>query len=657
MKYNDKNKRYVKAIDFLFGYYKQSFYSGKKRKTTSIKKTERQVFRMERPGALNRNILYSICCDFKSYKGNPEIRKEAEDRLLPLEERIDALIRRITISDWHVFRNKFSNDRAFEVYKYFNHYKANSDLALQGLAYYYQNDFLSDKIKAGIKKLINQNPIDDYPQAREMKRHFILHVGPTNSGKTYQSLERLKECEKGIYLGPLRLLALEVFDKFNRMDVPCNLITGEESNLVDGAVCQASTIEMLNTHDYYDIAVIDEAQMLADTRRGHNWTRAILGISANEIHVCMAESAENIVKKLIELCDDTYEVHHYERMTPLSFEEFADGTDEYNYIKQLKPGDAVITFSKGGVLGISEQIEKTGLKTSVIYGNLPPTARKYQVELFTAGETEVVVATDAIGMGINLPIKRIVFSTIEKFDGIGRRILTTQEIKQIAGRAGRRGIYEEGYCASVEDPKYVEEALTIEDPEIRIAPLGFPDVLLELPYELHYILQVWTEITPSEPFSKMDVAEVMELYKIFRSIEPKERGNISKQEMYCLITCPLDANEPVLKKDFKRCCKDYNNGCLEYFLPDFEGNPNSLFDLETYYKRLDFYYQISRKTGKIIREKELKEKKHATIKDINRVLKKRYYFEFEKKKGRREKNAFRQTNFRHITVGRRKQNE
>ncbi len=640
MKFNAKNKKYIKVIKFLFGYYKQSFYSGKQKKRVAIEKLERKIAGLEKMRQVDRELLFLFCSEFKTYKADKEIWAQNETRLIFLEDRIDDLINRIVVSDWHAFRNKFSNDKAFEVYKFFGRYKATPTLALEGLIYYYQNDYLSEKIKAGIKKLINQSPIDDYPQAREMKRHFILHIGPTNSGKTYQSLERLKECEKGIYLGPLRLLALEVFDKFNRMDVPCNLVTGEESNLVEGAVCQASTIEMLNIHDYYDIAVIDEAQMLADTRRGHNWTRAILGIRANEVHVCMAKRAENIVKKLIDLCDDTYEVHHYERMTPLSFEELAEGTDESNFIKQLKPGDAVITFSKGGVLGISEQIEKAGLKTSVIYGNLPPTARKHQVELFSTGETEVVVATDAIGMGINLPIKRIVFSTIEKFDGIEKRILNSQEIKQIAGRAGRKGIYEEGFCASVEDPEYVEKALTMEDSEIEIAPLGFPEVLLELPFELHYIMQVWAEITPSEPFSKMDVAEVMELYKIFRSIEPKGRNNISKQEMYCLITCPLDANERILKYDFKRCCRDFNDGCLEYILPDFEGNPNSLYDLETYYKRLDFYYQISRKTGKIIREQDLKSRKHAAIKEINRVLKKRYYFEYEKRNPYRRGNRF-----------------
>jgi hypothetical protein len=102
--------------------------------------------------------------------------------------------------------------------------------------------------------------------------------------------------------------------------------------------------------------------------------------------------------------------------------------------------------------------------------------------------------------------------------------------------------------------------------------------------------------------------------------------------MYNLITCPLDTNERLLKRDFKACCRDYNDGCLEYGLPDFEGNPKSLYDWETYYKRLDFYYQISRKTGKIIREEELKRRKHGAIKEINRILKMRDYFMEEKKK-------------------------
>lgn len=630
MKYTQNNPKFVKVIDFLNGIYTQSFYSGKKRKAPTLAKMERKIAGLDNSLVIDRELLMEICLELNASD------EKSSDRYKVMKKRTDDAILQIVTEDWHAFRIKFSKEMAFEVEKYFEHYRANPVLALNGLIYYYQNVYLSEIIRRGIKKLINPNPIDDYPDAREMKRHFVLHIGPTNSGKTYQALERLKECEKGIYLGPLRLLALEVYDKFNRAEVPCNLVTGEESSLVDGAVCQASTIEMLNTNDYYDIAVIDEAQMIGDARRGHSWTKAILGIRANEIHVCMANCGEEIVKKLIERCGDTYEIHSYERMTPLFFEEFPEETDETNFIKYLKPGDAVIAFSKGAVLGISEQIEKAGLKTSIIYGNLPPSARKFQVEQFATGKTQVVVSTDAIGMGINLPIKRIVFSIIQKFDGAERRVLRPQEIKQIAGRAGRKGIYEKGYVSSVENPEYVREALAMEDEKIEISPLGFPEILLDLPYDLNYLLPVWADIQPYYPFSKMDISDIMELYVIFQSIDPKLRENISKKEVYSLITCPLDTKEPAIVKDFKKCCMDYNNGCEEYNLPVFEENTYSLMDLEIYYKRLDLYYQMSRRTGKIIRENTLSRRRNAAINDINRILLRRYYFMAERKKRSRK---------------------
>ena len=122
----------------------------------------------------------------------------------------------------------------------------------------------------------SQDPASLYPKARSIQRRFILHVGPTNSGKTYSALEALKYAANGVYLGPLRLLALEVSEKFNAQGVPCSLITGEEELLVDNAYITASTIEMLSIQEHYDIVVIDEAQMLQDRDRGHNWTNAIL---------------------------------------------------------------------------------------------------------------------------------------------------------------------------------------------------------------------------------------------------------------------------------------------------------------------------------------------------------------------------------------------
>ena len=163
----------------------------------------------------------------------------------------------------------------------------------------YQLFYIPKAIQKGIRESIKQKPEEEYPEARLMKRKFILHIGPTNSGKTHDALERLKSCTHGAYFGPLRLLALEVYDKCNMEGVPCSMITGEETIQVPGAVCQSCTVEMLNDHEYFDIVVVDECQMVGDAYRGHNWTRAILGVKAKEIHVCMSPAAQDVVTHLI----------------------------------------------------------------------------------------------------------------------------------------------------------------------------------------------------------------------------------------------------------------------------------------------------------------------------------------------------------------------
>lgn len=109
-----------------------------------------------------------------------------------------------------------------------------------------------------------------------MHRHFILHIGPTNSGKTYRSLERLKLARNGVYLGPLRLLALEVYEQMKKYKVPCTMRTGQECLEEEGSRVMASTIEMADFDENYDIAVIDEAQLVADHDRGHSWTKQSL---------------------------------------------------------------------------------------------------------------------------------------------------------------------------------------------------------------------------------------------------------------------------------------------------------------------------------------------------------------------------------------------
>ena len=600
-------------IDYLFEIYKNTFYSSPT-KRISLNKINQKLKNKN----LNRSILYSVCARFANYldDNSKEVLKTKKE----LESRIYNLVQK-DLEAYEKIEEKISIKELFDINGIYR------ILWSTDIVGYYNKQFIPVSIKKGIKELITTSPEEDYPLAREMKRHFILHIGPTNSGKTYQSLERLKECSKGIYLGPLRLLALEVYDKFNRADVPCNMITGEEELLVDGAVCQASTIEMFNVEDYFDIAVIDEAQMISDSRRGYNWTKAILGIRANEVHICMAKSAENIVKTLIEKCGDTYEVFYHERMTPLKFSH--DNINFENFHKKLQDGDALIVFSKKSVLAVASELEKRGIKASVIYGNLPPDTRKHQVELFTTGQTKVVVSTDAIGMGLNLPIKRVIFMETAKFDGTERRILNSQEIKQIAGRAGRKGLYDKGFCLAVQDREYIESCLNSADEEIKTAPIGFPETLLSMPYDIKHIIQTWAEVTPAKPFIKMNVKELLILLDFYNSLKEKRHLTYDKETVYEFITCPVDLKDLDVIHDWKTYCRFYAEKD-EYEIPVFTGHDTDLSELETYYKRLDLYFQFSRKMKKVIDRETISEYKKETVFKINKILKTTYK-DFSKK--------------------------
>ena len=280
---------------------------------------------------------------------------------------------------------------------------------------------------------------DSFKVARRLERKVTLFVGPPNSGKTHQAFERLATCERGTYLAPLRLLALEGRDRLMARGVPCSLRTGEESAPVDGARVVSSTIEMMGTSEPIDVAVIDEAQMIFDPWRGWAWTQAIVGAPAKELLIICSAYAVPAIENLLGLCGERCEVRHFERMQQV---QLLPATVP---IANLKLGDAVVAFSRRDVLMLRDQVAANGKTVSVIYGALPPEVRKREAARFASGETEVLVATDAIGMGLNLPIRRVLFSTLTKFDGTADRTLDESEVHQIAGRAGRYGIHEEGF--------------------------------------------------------------------------------------------------------------------------------------------------------------------------------------------------------------------
>ena len=477
----------------------------------------------------------------------------------------------------------------------------------------YELFYIPKTIKKGIREAIHQRPEQEYPEAREMKRRFILHIGPTNSGKTHDALERLKECAHGAYFGPLRLLALEVYDKLNSEGLACSMITGEETLEVPGAVCQACTVEMLNDHEYFDIVVVDECQMVSDPHRGHNWTRAVLGLRAEEIHLCMAPEAEDIIVQMIKRCGDQYRIVRHKRNTRLTFE-----NKPYALKKDLRKGDALIVFSKKSVLALAAHLENQGIHCSVIYGSLPPATRREQVRRFLEKETEVVVSTDAIGMGLNLPIRRIVFVETSKFDGVGKRTLLPEEVKQIAGRAGRYGLYDEGFVAAIDGQEIIEDGLSRMPMPIMKAYVGFPEQLLNLPAEIDTLVKIWAGMDTPSIYEKMEVDELLSLYMSFLHVHRDHMEEFSKQEIYKLITCSVDIDNKMVMDLWRDYCRDYR----EVDELEFPYSPGpDLYDLESYYKMLDLYFQFSRKVGLPVQEENLSEERRQTEEEISRILK------------------------------------
>lgn len=477
--------------------------------------------------------------------------------------------------------------------------------------------FRQYKMKNKILELVPSKPETEFPEVRQMRRHFILHVGPTNSGKTFRSLERLKMAEKGVYLGPLRLLALEVYEQMCLFHVPCTMLTGQECIEEEGSRITASTIEMADFDEAYDIAVIDEAQMVTDPDRGHSWTKAILGLRAEEIHICMSPAAELAMIHLIELCGDDYEIERYERKTKLICEE-----KEFVFPEDVQPGDALIVFSKKSVLDVAGRLEEQGVDASVIYGSLPPEIRRRQMHLFHQGKTRVVAATDAIGMGLNLPVRRIVFLQTEKFDGVARRPLTVSEVRQIAGRAGRFGIYDSGYVTAMgeEELAFIRERFEEEEQPIEEVNLGFPQVLLDIDGPLDEILKIWHSVTPSAPFVKENIDEALSLYELAQKWKDQIDGFEDKRILYRMITCPIDIKDKKVTALWLSYCRNYTaDVSLERPKLPY-GRRKGIQQYETYYKQLDLYYQFSHRMQKVIDEEWLDEERNRTEMMIMKYL-------------------------------------
>ncbi|KAK2928251.1 Helicase, C-terminal [Fusarium oxysporum f. sp. vasinfectum] len=353
------------------------------------------------------------------------------------------------------------------------------------IQYSFQSFLIRQRFSKGLeeshKRLLDfRFPYEWFPATRAMQRTIHVHVGPTNSGKTYRALKALENSKRGVYAGPLRLLANEVYQRLTAKGLPCALLTGEEVRLPEDTdtYFTSCTVEMVPFNDRFDVAVIDEIQMLADPDRGNAWTTALLGVQAKEVHLCGEERTVSLIQSICAGIGDKCIVHRYDRLSPL--EPMNDALDgDYS---RLEKGDAIVAFSRLNLHALKRTIEKkTGRRCAIIYGSLPPEVRVQQAALFNDPDNDYdfIVASDAIGMGLNLEIRRVILEAVAKFDGSHNRMLTYPELKQIGGRAGRyrtvRNAAEAGTNAdvAVEEETKVGYVTTMDTQDLRSVHRAF----------------------------------------------------------------------------------------------------------------------------------------------------------------------------------------
>ena len=254
-------------------------------------------------------------------------------------------------------------------------------------------------------------------------------LGPTNTGKTHLAIETMLSFESGIIGFPLRLLAREVYDKIiQRTDISkVALITGEEKIIPMNAKYYLCTVESMPLNKLVDFVAIDEIQMCADNERGHVFTDRLLNFRGEKLTMFLGS---HTIKNIINSLEEKVEFIFKDRFSKLSYV-------GHKKISRLNPKSAIIAFSIEEVYAIAELVRRQKGGSAIVMGSLSPKTRNSQVKLYQSGDVDYLVATDAIGMGLNMDLDNVYFSSLKKFDGKKLRKLNLSEISQIAGRAGR----------------------------------------------------------------------------------------------------------------------------------------------------------------------------------------------------------------------------
>ena len=411
-------------------------------------------------------------------------------------------------------------------------------------------DQLNDLLNCDLKSL--------YPLARELNRKLYFYVGPTNSGKTYKAMQEMINADTGTYLAPLRLLALENYEHLKSNNTTASLITGEEEIFDEDAGHICSTIEMINFNLEVDVCVIDEVQMLNDDDRGWAWVNAILGAPAQKVIMTGSVNALDIIKKIASYLGEELEIVKFKRINPLEV------LEKHINLKDIKKATALIAFSRKEVLAIKSKLSRFHT-VSVLYGNLSPEVRREEAKRFREGKSDILVATDAIAMGLNLPIQTLLFTTDTKFDGISKRKLLPNEVIQIAGRAGRYGHHEIGHIGATSRSvlNHIREMFTspmstIKPPVKVKATSSQVEELATLlnTKNLNKILKYFLKHMKFDgPFRATNIKLSIELAQILDT-----KQELSLEDKYMLSSAPINTRSPLILNGYRK----YVNAILKH---------------------------------------------------------------------------------------------
>jgi ATP-dependent RNA helicase SUPV3L1/SUV3 len=358
--------------------------------------------------------------------------------------------------------------------------------------------------RAAVKRAEGQIEIT-LPERRTAPETVVAHLGPTNSGKTHDALAFLAERGRGVYAGPLRMLAQEAHRRLAAQlgADAVGLVTGEE-RVNENAPILCCTVELAPGTG--DVLVLDEVQWADDEERGAAWTELLLAGEYRHIRLLGALDALPLVRRAFP--DAELRVH--ERKLPLEFV----GARQ---LRGLTAGTVVVAFSRKAVLALAGEVDRLRPgRVAVLYGAMPLASRREEIDRFLAGAADVCVATDVLGHGVNLPCETLLFAETTKFDGEQRRDLLPWELAQIAGRAGRFGLVERGHVGVLvgvpwarADPDLVEGGLEphVELPEghrgfrivdeARIGP-RLHDLGVDDPRDLDAALGAWHRVATRE---------------------------------------------------------------------------------------------------------------------------------------------------------------